>query len=400
MVTIKINGMPATVADQSRLIDAIRAQGIEVPSLCYKPGMEHYTSCMVCMVRDNDTGRFIPSCSAMVRDGMDIDASGPAVTEMRAEAVRLLLVEHRAECEAPCKLVCPKKLDIPLMNRLLTDGKVAEATALAFETLGDPVAVCTACKGYCDKACRRKKIDTNISIKNTIIYLASAHKEWAAGGRRPATGTHPETETPQTPNPTPHTAHRTPQPATSNQQPEPLTPHTAYPTPHTPHPTPHTAFNSTLGSVTDEEFREWLKEARDGATNHPNPTTDAEASEEASRCLHCDCRAAHSCDLRSIAGSLAVKNPRGKYTAHSVNKKINPVSGLIFEHAKCIKCGLCVRLGATLTNQPSLCFKGRGFETIISEPLYHNFVDIINEAAPQFSDICPTGALELKKGYK
>lgn len=356
MVTIKINGVPATVPDQSRLIDAIRAEGIDVPSLCYKPGMEHYTSCMVCMVRDNDSGRFIPSCSAMVRDGMDIDASGPEVIEMRAEAVRLLLVEHRAECEAPCKLVCPKKLDIPLMNRLLTDGKLAEATALAFETLGDPVAVCTACKGYCDKACRRKKIDTNLSIKNTVIFLGNRYQ--VQGTRYQVSGPIPDTR-----NPIP-------------------------------------LFNSTLGSVTDEEFKEWLKEARDGAANYTDPSTDAEASEEASRCLHCDCRAAHSCDLRTIAGNLAVKNPRGKFTAHSVNKKINPVSGLIFEHAKCIKCGLCVRLGATLTSQPSLCFRGRGFGTIISEPLYHNFVDILNDAAPQFVAICPTGALELKKGYK
>jgi predicted molibdopterin-dependent oxidoreductase YjgC len=390
MVTIKINGMPATVPDQSRLIDAIRAEGIDVPSLCYKPGMEHYTSCMVCMVRDNDTGRYIPSCSALVRDGMDIDASGPEVMEMRAEAVRLLLVEHRAECEAPCKLVCPKKLDIPLMNRLLTDGKIAEATALAFETLGDPVAVCTACKGYCDKACRRKKIDTNISIKNTVIFLGNRYQVQGTryqvqGTRYQVQGTRYQVSGAREGVQGAEVAKQNPV-LNVTQQPE--------PSPAIP------LFNSTLGSVTDEEFKEWLKEARDGAANYTNPSTDAEASEEASRCLHCDCRAAHSCDLRTIAGNLAVKNPRGKFTAHSVNKKINPVSGLIFEHAKCIKCGLCVRLGATLTGQPSLCFRGRGFGTIISEPLYHNFVDILNEAAPQFAEICPTGALELKKGYK
>jgi hypothetical protein len=159
-------------------------------------------------------------------------------------------------------------------------------------------------------------------------------------------------------------------------------------------------FNSTLGGVTDDEFREWLKEARPGAANHVNPATDAEASEEASRCLHCDCRAATDCSLRDIAGGLAVKNPRGKFTAHPIEKKINHNSGLIFEHAKCIKCGLCVRLGATLTNQPSLGFRGRGFETIISEPLYHDFASIIDDAAPLFAEICPTGALELKTGLK
>ncbi len=244
------------------------------------------------------------------------------------------------------------------MNRLLTAGKIAEATDLAYSTLGDPVAVCTACKGYCDKACRRKKIDTNISIKNTVIYLGSRYQV-------PGTGYQVSG------NQTPETGNR--KPFTGNRD-----------------------FNSTLGSVTDEEFREWLKDAVPGAANYPDPASEAEACEEASRCLHCDCRAASDCRLRDVAAELQVKNPRGKHTAYPIEKKINPVSGLIFEHAKCIKCGLCVRLGEKLTGQPTLCFRGRGYETIITEPLYHDFVDILNDAAREFAEICPTGALALK----
>ncbi len=362
-VTIKINGIPAVVPEGSRLIDMIRREGIAVPSLCYMPGMDHYTSCMVCMVRDNDTGRYIPSCSAMVRDGMDIDASGPEVMAMRAESVRLLLVEHRAECEAPCRLVCPYKLDIPLMNRLLTAGRTDEATAMAFRVLVDPVAVCTACKGYCDNACRRKKIDTNISIKNTIIFLG--------GIRDQGSGTSTQAEGDLTRS----SSEGKPETGSGFEK----------------------KFNSILGSVTDDEWQEWVREARPGAVHHANPATLAEASEEASRCLHCDCRAASGCQLRDAANDLGVKNPRGKHTAHPITKKINPVSGLIFEHAKCIKCGLCVRLGATLTGQPTLTFRGRGYETIITEPLYHDFADILNEAAGLFAEICPTGALALKE---
>lgn len=386
MVTIKIDGMPVEAPEQSRLIDVIRKEGIDVPSLCYKPGMEHYTSCMVCMVRENKSGKYIPSCSALVAEDMDIDASGPEVIRMRAEAVRLLLVEHRAECEAPCRLVCPHKLDIPFMNRLLTAGKIAEATDLAFSTLGDPVAVCTACKGYCDKACRRKKIDTNISIKNTVIYLASTSKQAEPGNQYSVTGNRwPETGNSRASLQSPG--------VTPNPDTEPQTLETVYRKPFT----GNRDFNSTLGSVTDEEFREWLKDAVPGAANYPDPASEAEACEEASRCLHCDCRAASDCRLRDVASDLQVKNPRGKHTAYPIEKKINPVSGLIFEHAKCIKCGLCVRLGEKLTGQPSLCFRGRGYETIITEPLYHDFVDILNDAAREFAEICPTGALALKE---
>lgn len=374
MVRIKIDGMPVEAPEQSRLIDVIRKEGINVPSLCYKPGMEHYTSCMVCMVRENTSGKYIPSCSAVVTDDMDIDASGPEVLRMRAEAVRLLLVEHRAECEAPCRLVCPYKLDIPLMNRLLTAGDIEGAISLTVNTLGDPVAVCTACKGYCDKGCRRKKIDTGIAIKSTVILLGTGYQ--VSGTRYQVAGEKvPETETGNN---------------RASSRPKGVNPE-----PGTRDPIP--LFNSTLGSVTDEEFREWLKEAATEASAYDNPSTEAEACEEASRCLHCDCRAASDCRLRDAAGNLNVKNPRGKHTAYPIEKKINTVSGLIFEHAKCIKCGLCVRLGAKLTGQPSLCFRGRGYETIITEPLYHDFVDILNDAAREFAEICPTGALAMKK---
>ena len=88
----------------------------------------HYSSCMVCMVKDKRTGNFLPSCSALVQDGMDIDISGEDVVIIKKEAVELLLSEHRAECEAPCRVVCPAGYNIPLMNRFLSakdlDGAV------------------------------------------------------------------------------------------------------------------------------------------------------------------------------------------------------------------------------------------------------------------------------------
>ena len=86
----------------------------------HKKDLPHYSSCMVCMVKDKRTGNFIPSCSALVQDGMDIDISGEDVISLRKKAVELLLSEHRAECEAPCKVVCPAGYNIPLMNRLLS----------------------------------------------------------------------------------------------------------------------------------------------------------------------------------------------------------------------------------------------------------------------------------------
>jgi NADH dehydrogenase/NADH:ubiquinone oxidoreductase subunit G len=112
--------------------------------------------------------------------------------------------------------------------------------------------------------------------------------------------------------------------------------------------------------------------------------------------MHCDCRAAENCRLRDIADEFALKDPRGKLVNSPVLKKINVNNGLIFENAKCIKCGLCVRLCEDHIDEPALCFIHRGFISIISEPLFEEFDNILKTKSQEVIDICPTGALSLK----
>jgi NADH dehydrogenase/NADH:ubiquinone oxidoreductase subunit G len=93
--------------------------------------------------------------------------------------------------------------------------------------------------------------------------------------------------------------------------------------------------------------------------------------------MHCDCRAANDCRLRDLAEAFAIKDPRGKIVNSPIVKKINHKTGLVFENAKCIKCGLCVRVCEDSTDEPALCFIHRGFVSIISEPLTESFDDIL-----------------------
>ena len=72
-------------------------------------------------------------------------------------------------------------------------------------------------------------------------------------------------------------------------------------------------------------------------------------------------------------------------------------TGLVFENAKCIKCGLCVRLCEDSGEEPALCFINRGFVSIISEPLTEDFNNILKTKSQEVIDICPTGALSKFK---
>ncbi len=344
---IIIDNIEVEVKEGQTILEAARIAGADIPTLCHRNGVEHYSSCMVCMVRDRKKNNFIPSCSALAQEGMDIDVSGEEVVSLRKKAVSLLLSEHRAECEAQCRVVCPMGYNIPLMNRLLIAGEHEEAADLIRSEMKGGELNCITCKAFCENACRRKRIDTPVSIRNIRIFISRN---------------------------LPHTAKYEVSPFYSDGDIK-------------------KRYSSRIGSLNEKEQLEWVKECPEDINRHREITDYAAASEEAVSCMHCDCRAASGCSLRDLAEKFSLKDPKGKFVNAPVAKKINKKTGLIFENAKCIKCGLCVRVVEDSTDAPALCFINRGFVSIISEPLTVEYADIPASVAQKCVEVCPTGAL-------
>jgi predicted molibdopterin-dependent oxidoreductase YjgC len=356
MVKLKIDNTDFEVADGLTILDVTTGAGIHIPTLCHKDGLPHYSSCMVCMVKDRRTGNFLPSCSALVQENMEIDCSSEEVISLRRKAIELLLSEHRAECEAPCRVVCPSGYNIPLMNRLIKEKNFKGAIQLSIEQIQSSGLKCADCSGYCENACRRKKIDAPVSIRNLQIFISQQIKE-------------------------------------KNQDPDLITisvTENRVKSVKTPK-----RFTSHIGRLEPYELKEWLKECRIEG-NRVREISDSEsAALESESCMHCDCRAADDCRLREIADEYSIKDPRGKLVNSPIQKKINTNTGLIFENSKCVKCGLCVRLCEYSKEEPALCFINRGFVSIISEPLTEDFNNILKSKSQEVIDICPTGALSL-----
>lgn len=164
MVKLKIDNREIEVARGSVLMEVIRDLGIDVPSMCYLKDAEHFTSCMVCVVKERKSGKIIPSCSLDAVEGMDIISMDDEVREARKSALELLLSEHVGDCEAPCQITCPAHMDIPLMNRLLAAGKFKEALVVVKRDIALPSVLGRICPAPCEGACRRKSIDQPVSI--------------------------------------------------------------------------------------------------------------------------------------------------------------------------------------------------------------------------------------------
>jgi len=348
---IRIDDIEVEIEAGQTVLDAARLAGKEIPTLCNGKGLEHYSSCMVCLVRDLKRNSFIPSCSALVQEDMEIDASGDEVIRLRKKAVTLLLSEHRAECEGQCRVVCPMGYNIPLMNRLLSAGLTDEARELILAETGGEELNCFKCKGFCENACRRKKIDIPVSIRNIRIFLFNLFP--VDKGIRTSSKYHKPVDLKR-------------------------------------------RFSSRIGMLDESEQREWLKECDEDEKRHRNITNLKDAVEESGSCMRCDCRAADNCRLRELAEHFDLKDPKGKFINLPISKKINGKTGLIFENAKCIKCGLCVRLSGDKKEEPSLCFVNRGFVSVISEPLFEDFENILPTMTDSCIEICPTGALGHK----
>lgn len=359
MIRLKIDNSKIDVSEGQTILDAATKAGIHIPTMCHKDGVEHYSSCMVCMVKDKNKGSYVPSCSALAQEGMEIDASGEDVIYLRKKAVELLLSEHRAECEAPCRVVCPAGYNIPVMNRLLIAGETEKAIQLAREEITTTEVVCVDCPAYCENACRRKKVDQPISIRNIYLFVSQSINKHRAVNNEVNQDVNVPVEQKKIKNTNPLRG----------------------------------KFSSRIGKLEDAEFKEWLKECTGSGVRIREISDFKSAGIEAESCMHCDCRASGNCKLRTIAEKFGIKDPTGKVVNAPVRKKINKKTGLVFENAKCIKCGLCVRVCEDSKDEPALCFIHRGFISIISEPLTAEFDDILMTQADKCIEVCPTGAL-------
>ncbi|MDH6303728.1 outer membrane protein assembly factor BamB/ferredoxin [Parabacteroides sp. PF5-5] len=169
---IYINNDQVETKSGETILETARRMGHTIPSLCYAKGAKHKSSCMVCAVQNAANGQIIPSCTTYPTEGMQITTDSEEVRKVRSLSLELLLSDHRADCEAPCAMVCPQKLEIEQMLSYYDAGKYPEAHAVIAAAFALPEIGCDNCKAPCEKACRRGTIDQAVSIREIIKELA------------------------------------------------------------------------------------------------------------------------------------------------------------------------------------------------------------------------------------
>lgn len=171
MSNININGKTFSFESGETIVSVAKKNGINIPTMCHNDQCEPFTSCMICVVKDTNSGRLIPSCSIKAEEGMNIETDGGDVYNARKMALELLLSEHGGDCEAPCTVGCPAHLDIPKMMRAIRKKDIQLARDTVFETIPFPSILGRVCPAPCEAVCRRKPYDRGLSICNTKRFI-------------------------------------------------------------------------------------------------------------------------------------------------------------------------------------------------------------------------------------
>ena len=83
MIKLKINNQQIEVEDGTSVIKAAAKAGVKVPALCLNEELGHFTSCMLCLVKDEGNGRLFPSCSVKTTEGMSVITDDEEIREAR-----------------------------------------------------------------------------------------------------------------------------------------------------------------------------------------------------------------------------------------------------------------------------------------------------------------------------
>ena len=505
-IEITIDQVKVHVDEGSTVLQAARQLGIEIPTMCFHEGLEGHTSCMLCMVKNDDSGQLFASCSMPAATGMNIITRDEEIIEARRTALELLLSDHTGDCEAPCQPSCPAHMDIPQMNRLLAAGKFDEAKEVVMRDIPLPSVLGRICSAPCEKACKRNAVDDTVSIcllkryagdegagvgsresgqagigNDFVVAIVGAGPaglsaayylcDWGyrvrvydkaamAGGelrnpelfdRLPAevlnkeikliedkgvdflfdqeiSKDHIQSFSEKYDAVIVATGTATEPDDKNSEGNKPLLPDAANVfLVGSPYRQTNMAvravgkgkdaafrvdqflndeeiigeprkFNSRFGKLTAPEFDEYLKESNSDKRIEPDDPvnkgfTKEEVMKEAARCLHCDCRKLDNCKLRDYSEEYKANQRRYKSDERQLVTKQIHHNVVIYEPAKCIKCGICVRITRKYQEKYGFTYIGRGFDVQVQVPFRENLAEGLKETAHQVAEACPTGAI-------
>ena len=155
-IEIEVNGQIIKARKGEMLLDALKANGIHVPTLCHLEGFKPSGACRICVVEAEGRQDLIPACSFPAEEWMKIRTHSSRVIKARRTILELLLSCHTGGClycdrNQTCEL---QKLASELNvgeHRFSSGRKRKKMDTTSQSVLRDP-SKCVLC-GRCVRVC-------------------------------------------------------------------------------------------------------------------------------------------------------------------------------------------------------------------------------------------------------
>lgn len=172
MINVTLNGQKIRTNPGKTVLELAKEHGIEIPTLCHDEELQPFGSCWVCAVQVKGRRGFVTACGTEISNGMEIITDSKEIFKARKMALELLLSDHYADCEAPCKTACPDNVDVQSYVALIANNQPHEAVKVLKDTLPMPLSIGRVCPAFCEQECRRQLVEEPIAIRQLKRYAA------------------------------------------------------------------------------------------------------------------------------------------------------------------------------------------------------------------------------------
>lgn len=97
-ITIVVNGQKIKATKGELLLDVLRNNGINIPTLCHLHGVHSEYPCRICIVYDENSKNYIPSCSTKINQELNISTHTPELLKKRSLLLEMILANHPDDC--------------------------------------------------------------------------------------------------------------------------------------------------------------------------------------------------------------------------------------------------------------------------------------------------------------
>jgi iron-only hydrogenase group A len=108
---VTINNQTIEAEEGTSIMEACRAAGFTIPSLCYLKDISANASCGICVVEVKGARSLLRSCITQITEGMEITTNSQRVMDARRTNLELLLANHPQEC-----LICDRNENCELQQ--------------------------------------------------------------------------------------------------------------------------------------------------------------------------------------------------------------------------------------------------------------------------------------------